>query len=287
MATGREHSVESEKKPVRSVGNNTRRFATLTLALGLLLTAGCKSPETRVRPVGAGPERSQPQSLTIGQSVEGRPMECVVFGDGPDVILFLSTIHGNEPAGTPLLHRLADHLVQQPQLLNGRQVVLLPLANPDGMARGQRHNVHGVDLNRNFPASNFENGSHTGSSALSEPESTAVHRLIGTFHPGRIVSLHQPANEGNACIDYDGPADALARAMAARCDLPVKQLGCRSGSLGSYAGLMLGIPIVTVELPKDAGTWAPGAIWDRYGQMLLAAIVFSQSASGGPAGATK
>jgi murein peptide amidase A len=122
---------------------------------------------------------------------------------------------------------------------------------------------------------------------LSEPESVAIHGVIDTFRPSRIVSLHQPANEGNACIDYDGPAEVLARAMAARCDLPVKRLGNRSGSLGSYAGFVLGIPIVTAELPKDADQWPPQVVWDRYGPMLIAAIVFPGTSSGGGAEMTR
>jgi protein MpaA len=251
--------------------------------LGVGLLSGCKSPDERMRPAGPAAERGRSQTLTVGKSVEGRPIECVVFGDGRDVILILSTIHGNESAGTPLLRRLAEHLTGHPDVIKGRKIVLMPLVNPDGLARSQRYNVHDIDLNRNFPASNYEGGAHTGRSALSEPESTAIFHVIGMYHPNRIVSLHQPANHGNPCIDYDGPADSLALAMAARCDLPVKRLGCQSGSLGSYAGVQLGVPIVTVELPRDAGNLRPEVLWDRYGQMLLTAIAFPGPNAAGPA----
>jgi murein peptide amidase A len=282
-AAQQELSVESKKHLVGAVRSNGLRFTGLALSLAVLLAAGCKSPEERMRAEKTAEQRGGPRTLVVGKSVEGRPIECIVFGDGADVVMFLATIHGNEPAGTPLLHKLADHLARRPDLVDHRQIVLLPLVNPDGAAQSKRLNVHGVDLNRNFLASNYESGSFKGSSALSEPESAAVNQVINTFHPSRIVSLHQPANEGNACIDYDGPAEALAAAMAAHCDLPVKQLGCRSGSLGSYAGLMLGIPIVTAELPKDAHRLAPDALWDHYGQMLLAAIVYPASKPGGAA----
>jgi murein tripeptide amidase MpaA len=91
------------------------------------------------------------RSYTGGRSVENRPLEYLVLGQGRDVTLILATIHGNEPAGTPLVLQLARHLREHPLMLWGRTVVLVPVANPDGKARNRRFNANGVDLNRNFP----------------------------------------------------------------------------------------------------------------------------------------
>jgi len=249
------------------------------IVLALLLCAGCKPPDERLQTEGTlkdAPLRIEPQRIVPGSSVEGRPIECLIFGQGEDIVLIMAMIHGNEPAGTPLVRQLADHLTERPGLLEGRMVLLMPIANPDGMARGTRHNIHGVDLNRNFPASNFHPTGNHGSSALSEPESVAIHRVLVTYKPDRIVSIHQPINYGNACIDYDGPGEALAKAMAAQTDLPVKTLGGRPGSLGSFAGITLGIPIITVELPKKASNMSDELLWERYSGMLLAAIHFPE-----------
>jgi hypothetical protein len=79
-------------------------------------------------------------------SVEGRPIPMEVLGDGPGVLLFLAVIHGNEPAGAPLLHHLSRHLRLHPELLTDRSVILIPIANPDGMVHGTRGNSNGVDL---------------------------------------------------------------------------------------------------------------------------------------------
>jgi protein MpaA len=189
-----------------------------------------------------------------------------------DVVLIMATIHGSEPAGTPLVRRLTDHLAKHPRLLAGRKVVLLPLANPDGMARGTRTNARRVDLNRNFPSANWSKRAKNGSQPLSEPESRAVFELIETHRPRRIVSIHQPLG----LIDYDGDAKPLADAMAARSDLPVKRLGSKPGSLGSYAGVTKGIPIITLELPRAAGGMDSETLWKRYGPMLLAAIRYPE-----------
>jgi len=253
-------------------GRRTAQPGALVGAILLIGMAGCIPPADR-RPAWVA-DRSLPWKTWIaGRSVEGRSLECYELGDGPDVVLLMASIHGNEPAGTPLLQELYDYLPRHPRLFAGRRVVLLPIANPDGYARGQRHNAHGVDLNRNFPASNWTSSNGHGGTALSEPESRALYELLQRHRPRRIVSIHQPL----VCIDYDGPGEELARAMSATCDLPVKKLGGRPGSLGSYAGDTLGIPIITVEF--DAGaTWLDGpTLWSRYGRMLLTAISFPQS----------
>ncbi len=248
---------------------------TTLLAMALTFSAGCQSPGQGLRtdadPVTT-PDRAEPRRVLLGTSVEGRPVECLEFGRGGDVVLIMATIHGSEAAGTPLVRMLADHLTERPALLEGRRVLLMPLANPDGLARGARHNARGIDLNRNFPASNYRSASNHGESSLSEPESIAIHRALETYRPDRIVTIHQPLS----CIDYDGPAEDLARAMAAHTDLPVTKLGGRPGSLGSYAGITMGIPIITVELPAAATALDGPALWRQYGEMLLAAIRFGE-----------
>jgi protein MpaA len=190
-------------------------------------------------------------------------IEVRVFGDGERTVLILATIHGNEAAGTPLLRRLAEHLATHAHLLEGRRVVLLPVANPDGYAHGTRRNAAGVDVNRNFATANSRSRT-----PLSEPESRAIAALIERYRAAVVVSIHQPLN----CVDYDGPAAGLARSMAAASGLPVRKLGAKPGSLGSYVGLELGLPIVTVELPRGASRLTSDALWKRYGEMLLVAV---------------
>jgi protein MpaA len=182
----------------------------------------------------------------------------------------VATIHGNEDAGTPLVEKLADHLEVNRELLQGKRVILVPVANPDGHAANTRSNARGVDLNRNFEAANRENSRQFGMVGLSEPESRALHGLIVTYRPRWIISIHQPLN----CIDYDGPGQRLAQSMGDHCALPVKKLGARPGSLGSYAGVTLGIPIITVELPANASSLGADELWQRYGKMMLTAISY-------------
>ncbi|HMP08539.1 MAG TPA: DUF2817 domain-containing protein, partial [Lacipirellulaceae bacterium] len=191
-----------------------------------------------------------PRGEVMGLSLEGRPIHVQVFGDGEDVLWVLATIHGNEAAGTPLVAEFVKWLEAHPEELAGRRVVITPVANPDGFAANQRHNMRDVDLNRNFPAGNFDAAVKTyGTAPLSEPESRVLMQILSRFWPDKVVSIHQPY----ACVDYDGPSEGLAEAMAAQCKLPVKVVGSRPGSLGSFVGLTLGKPIITLEVPEDAG----------------------------------
>jgi protein MpaA len=223
----------------------------------------------------AAPQERPKQSFEeVGQSVGGRAIECQVYGDGDDVIWIIATIHGNEAAGTPLLAKFVEWLKANPNELVGRKVVITPVANPDGFAEHVRFNKHGVDLNRNFPAGNWNTAGEKapGETPLSEPESRSLMRVLCQYFPNRIVSIHQPLN----CLDYDGPAEELAKAMGAKCKLPVKKLGSRPGSLGSFVGVTLGKPIITMELPENAGMDGD-KLWKEYGEALIAALRFAES----------
>lgn len=240
------------------------RLAILLLAVAATLT-GC-----------AATHRAIPDTtVELGRSVEDRPITARIIGDGPLVVIVMASIHGSEPVGTPLVHRLAETLRNEPDLLRNRRVILIADANPDGLSAGMRYNAQGVDLNRNFPAPNWRDHERFGDRPLSEPESRALHLLIVTEQPRRIVSIHQPL----ACIDWDGPptAEALANRLAAMCDLPVRKLGSRPGSLGAYAGETLGIEVITVEFDRHDHELPAEAVWERYGPMLQQAVVYPQS----------
>jgi len=259
--------------------------AVVGTVLGSILLSGCYRPVRE--PVIISWPQTEPvvHSIIVGRSLEHRPIECLVIGQGSDVTFILAAIHGDEPAGVPLVRRLAVHLQQHRQLLAGRKVVLVPVANPDGLAHNRRLNANGVDLNRNFSTANRTNSSRYGLSSVCEPEARVIEQLIRQYDPARIVSIHQLTDTGpealsgrfpKGCIDYDGPARRLAGHMAQYCDLPVEKLGSRPGSLGSYAGLTLGIGCITVEIPLNAELLGPQLLWQQYGQALVAAVVYPE-----------
>lgn len=189
------------------------------------------------------------------ETAEGRPLGWRVFGaeraDAPTVLL-LGAIHGDEPMSHRLLERFADELERHPEWAPGRRVVVASPLNPDGLARGTRANARGVDLNRNFPASSgagsWRPGGARGAEPLCEPESRLVAHLLETFRPLAVVAVHAPFR----CVNWDGPAEGLARAMAAENGYELRpSIGYPTpGSLGAWLGEDRQVPIVTLELPR-------------------------------------
>ena len=248
-----------------------KHLVTVLTCTYCLILSGCQpSSKDPYTPVIATPQLVR--SEILGYSIQQRPIELITVGTGAEKVLIMATIHGNEDAGTPLVNRLLGELRIRPALLAGRTVLIVPLANPDGYALRTRGNASGIDLNRNFPASNRINNEVHGQGGLTEPESTILHDLILTWHPAHIVTIHQPLY----CLDYDGPGADIARHMGQYCSLPVKKLGSRPGSLGSFAGVDHEIPIITMELAKEDSELTVAQLWTRYGYALLAAITYPE-----------
>ncbi len=248
----------------------------VALVMGL---AGCyeQEPKPRIsgeqRPLVLPPAQTPLPQHLIGRSAQGRPILVQIAGRGSDTVLIMGAIHGNEHASATLMDQLARYLQDNQRLVENQRVVLLPVTNPDGFAANTRENARGVDLNRNFDTTNRVDNGANGLRPLTEPESQALQEMIKEYGPSRIVTIHTPLN----CIDYDGPGQAVAARMAQNCDLEVKKLGARPGSLGSYTGESLGIPTITLELPPEAEKMSESVLWQKYGKALLAAILYPQA----------
>jgi len=245
------------------------KFILLYLFAAAIFISGCAV----IRPaVGrAAIKCSAPvKTCVAGASVKGKSIKYTKFGDGPNATLLIGSIHGDEQAGALLLNRFCGYLKENRYLLCDNTVIIVPIVNPDGFAKKTRYNTNGIDLNRNFPSDNRVNDEHSGSFALNEPESWHLYKIINTFKPKKILTFH----ESLGCIDYDGPADAIAGRLAAKCKLPVRKLGAKPGSFGSYAGQTLNIPIITIELSEEDTKMPAGKLWDDYKNMLIEAIGF-------------
>ncbi len=213
----------------------------------------------------------------IGRSLEGRPIEAYIVhgpgadealfdaGSGVETLLIFGGIHGNETLTVPLVQRLLDIALVDQWLASGKRLVIVPAANPDGLARGVRHNSRGVDLNRNFPASNWKRrGRRHGVLPASEPETRALMGLVERYRPARVLSVHAPLH----CVNYDGPAHGVARAMATASGYELRSsIGYQTpGSFGNWAGVDRRIPVVTLELRRDLRR---GEVWDELGNAVL------------------
>ena len=178
----------------------------------------------------------------IGHSVEGRPIEAVHVGGKGPVVLVVGCIHGNECAALPVVRELER---AQPA---HEDLWVIPEANPDGAAHGERLNAHGVDLNRNFPAGwrpGPRDGYYPGPRALSEPESQAMLAFIRRIHPAITIWFHQPETVVRAW----GRSRAAALRYAGLTDMRYRSEVWPAGAATRWQN-GLGETAFVVELPS-------------------------------------
>lgn len=211
--------------------------------------------------------RSQCDSAALvpsgAQSVQGVPLfwrdvpvaaAAPNGGEGPLRVMVVGAMHGDELTAASLALRWIALAEQARRPVHWR---FIPVLNPDGLlARpATRVNARGVDLNRNFPTPGWAQDAPLywekrtrrdprrwpGPEPVSEPESRFLHAQMAEFKPQLIVSIHAPYG----VLDFDGPQSPPARLGRLWLD----QVGIFPGSLGHYAGVHRGMPVVTIELP--------------------------------------
>lgn len=167
--------------------------------------------------------------IAIGTSVKGRPLWAIKVSDNPAQaeseprILIDSLHHAREPMSVQTLLYLLHHLCagygvdpEITDLVNGREIWLVPVVNPDGYVFNENQNPAGggmwrknrslaggcvgVDLNRNYSShwAHDDYGSsgdpcselYRGSAPLSEPESAAMDALVASLGCEVVCTLH-------------------------------------------------------------------------------------------------
>ena len=229
--------------------------------------------EATGQPPAALPPPPPPAGIdweVVGTSVQGQPLRVLTVGHGPRKVLFIGGIHGDEAEGSVAAAKLPEAFVAA-GLSDAVTLTILEDANPDGRAAGTRGNANGVDVNRNFPASNFNSTDPSnGGQPLSEPEARVVVQTIDRIAPNLVVVAHSWV--GRQFINFDGPAREIADRFSASSGMPVEESSSFAptpGSLGSYFGRDRGIPILTIEVRRGTD---PTAVWDRLREALLQAI---------------
>ena len=167
------------------------------------------------------------------------------LSDKEGQVLIIGVVHGDEPQGKPIIERYMSEC-------ENKKLLFIPCLNPDGMAKGQRTNSNGVDINRNFPTKNWEWTEHGnyygGSEPGSEIETNFLVDIIEKYKPSAIITLHTPYR----IVNYDGPARELATMISEIINYPVESnIGYPTpGSFGTYAGVERSIPTITLEMDE-------------------------------------
>ncbi len=127
-------------------------------------------------------------------------------------LLFTSSIHGDETTGFMLCLRMISYLLTNygtipkvTNLLNGAEIWICPLSNPEGtyynsspagstIANSRRNNYGNVDMNRNFPDPRA--GQHPDGNAWT-PETQAFMTFATNHHFNMAANFHGGAEVAN------------------------------------------------------------------------------------------
>lgn len=164
--------------------------------------------------------------ITLATLNSGRKLLALRISQNANVeankpeFLYTSSIHGDETTGYILMLHLADSLLsaygQSPRitnLVNNFDIVICPLANPDGTYKGgnasvsgaTRFNANNIDLNRNYPDPNA--GPHPDGNAW-QPETVA----FMNFAAANTFTMGANFHGGSEVVNY--PWDTWPRTTA-------------------------------------------------------------------------
>ena len=213
-------------------------LALLALAAPVWATAAAATPTAGAVPVPAASAAQQRapgrpavvEHRVIGRSVRGRAIHAWRVGDPHAKVkaVAMAVMHGNEPAPRLILDSIRDGRPVQ-----GIDLWLVPVANPDGLARHTRKNAHGVDLNRNFPYrwADLDGTYESGPRSASEREPRVLMRFFADVRPRYVVSFHQPLHGVDTSVSEARP---FAARLARHLDLPRKRLVCGGVCHGTF-----------------------------------------------------
>jgi hypothetical protein len=174
------------KTPFESSG----AFTTLAAEQRYLSELDAASDRVRIVELARTPAHGHPIQLVVA----GPPKTRAQIADGRSV-LHVCSQHGDEPAAREAcLIRARDHALSD----SPETVLIIPTANPEGIAAGTRTNAEGVDLNR----------THLN---LDVVEARAIARVLRDYRPDVLGDQHESiATAEDQLVMVTNPADTHA-----------------------------------------------------------------------------
>lgn len=173
---------------------------------------------------------------SIGATHGGRPIPLVVVRD-PSVpldqtvrVFIIARQHGTEASGTVACLALARHFAAatgelEQELLRQLTLIMVPVANPDGMCASRRANGGHLDLNRQWG----DNG---------QPEIKAIKAAVQRYQPHALIDMHElPASSSKPAfrdnfIQTIGRDNRLAADLTTDCSATSARLASWMGQCG-------------------------------------------------------
>jgi len=216
-------------------------------------------------------ELKEVDTRLLGQSVQGRPIILAETADRPEFVLMIGRQHPPEVTGAIAMQTFIDTVLADSELAQQfRQrfkLGIVPVMNPDGVSAGHwRHNVNGVDVNRDW-------------GPFTQPESSAVIRWVQQQEAsGRKLRLMLDFHSTFEDLFYTQPvttnppdfASVWLDSSAERLpDFPFKHAAnpvSDQPNAKNYFYTSRGIPAVTYESGDDTSRE----------QLELSAVVFAE-----------
>lgn len=259
-------NISYETKEVRLVLTNAPRCTAFTLKLVQGLRG--ENNVTGTSPWSYASRINCRSTKIIGYSVNDRPIVAYYYGSGSTTVLFTGGIHGTEASGSYILQDWIVHLdANAYKIPSGRQVVVVPQTNPDGLASGSRDNARGVNIDRNFPTANWRKDINSangyrpgggGESAASEPETKVLIALTAQLRPRLEVSYHAQGSVVGASACSASPVVARSYASSVGYGTMIgtaeEAMGYElTGEYEEWICEAYGTPAILIELPTRTG----------------------------------
>ncbi|MFK5983058.1 MAG: M14 family zinc carboxypeptidase [Flavobacteriaceae bacterium] len=155
--------------------------------------------------------KNQFKISAIGISELGKEISLIKIGNGKNVILAWSQMHGNETTTTKVIFDLLKFFTQKNifqkeinDFLENNTLHIIPILNPDGATLYTRNNGNSVDLNRD-------------AQDLSQKESQILMNVFNKVQPDLCLNLHGQRtifgleNGNPATISFLSPASNTER----------------------------------------------------------------------------
>ena len=222
--------------------------------------------------------------IVIGQSHDRRPIEAVRLGsaDAPRLVLMLGRQHPPEVTGAFAMDAFVLKIAELVRngSINGKefQFLIVPLLNPDGVARGHwRGNLGGTDLNRDW-------------GIFKQPETRAVNDWLASLpaqvRPALMLDFH--STNRNLFYVQGDEANAQGKAFltawlagkeSAFAGYPFKieprDANPGSGTTKNWFSATYGIPAYTYEVGDDSDLAAVRAAAEALAQNLIPSLDMS------------
>ncbi|RME16305.1 MAG: DUF2817 domain-containing protein [Bdellovibrio sp.] len=184
-------------------------------------------------------------------------------------LLLIGGVHGNEPEGVFLAEKTLEWIESYKGSHWPVPWMLIPCLNPDGYHKKQRGNAHNVDLNRNYPSSDWtssysEKKYFPGPSPASEPEVQAIVTLTSLTNPCLFIHFHSWV----PCIVCTGnPAKTVALELAVSSGYAVTEsIGYDTpGGLSRWGWHDQRIPVICVEESEGC---SKETTWSHFGAAI-------------------